>query len=47
VLAPAARIELVAEYFARAGGFAPAERLDRSPRGADPLWILTARRAGR
>jgi hypothetical protein len=34
----------VAEYLARAGGFAPAELVDRSPRGADPLWIVSARR---
>ncbi len=44
VLPAEARIALVAEYFARAGGFAAAELVDRSPRGADPLWIVTARR---
>jgi SAM-dependent methyltransferase len=45
VVAPQARPRLVAEYFARAGGFAPAEILDRSPAGADPLWIVSARSA--
>lgn len=43
-LPPEARPALVAEYLARAGGFAPAELVDRSPRGADPLWIVSARR---
>lgn len=40
-----ARPRLVAEYLARSGGFAPAEILDRSPGGADPLWIVAARTA--
>jgi SAM-dependent methyltransferase len=44
-LPPEARPALVAEYLARAGGFAPAELVDRSPRGADPLWIVSAERA--
>ena len=30
---------------ALAGGFDSIERLDRSPAGADPLWIVTARRS--
>lgn len=34
---------LVTQYVQRAGGFAAAESLDRSPRGADPLWLVTAR----
>jgi SAM-dependent methyltransferase len=38
------RIRLVATYFDLAGGFAQAEFFDRSPGGADPLWIVTARR---
>jgi SAM-dependent methyltransferase len=38
------RLELVSRYHALAGGFAPARQLDRSPRGADPLWIVAARR---
>jgi SAM-dependent methyltransferase len=45
VLPPEARPALVAEYLARAGGFASAELVDRSPRGADPLWIVSAERA--
>jgi SAM-dependent methyltransferase len=44
VLPPEARPALVAEYLARAGGFAPAELADRSPPGADPLWIVSAQR---
>jgi SAM-dependent methyltransferase len=40
------RFELVSRYHERAGGFLEAECLDRSPEGADPLWIVTARRAG-
>jgi len=44
VLAPAERLRTIAAYFALAGGFAPAETLDRSPPGADPLWIVTALR---
>jgi SAM-dependent methyltransferase len=44
VLPPAQRLRTIAEYFARAGGFAPAETLDRSPPGADPLWIVAATR---
>jgi len=37
---------LVGEYFARAGGFEPAETLDLSPGGlGDPLWAVVARRA--
>jgi hypothetical protein len=39
------RLELVAAYHALAGGFDSIERLDRSPAGADPLWIVTARRS--
>jgi SAM-dependent methyltransferase len=44
LLPPEARPALVAEYLARAGGFAPAELQGRSPPGADPLWIVSARR---
>jgi SAM-dependent methyltransferase len=39
------RLELVSRYHALAGGFEPAEWIDRSPEGADPLWIVAARRA--
>jgi SAM-dependent methyltransferase len=45
VLPRDARFELVARYHALAGGFDAAARLDRSPAGADPLWIVAARRA--
>jgi SAM-dependent methyltransferase len=45
VLPPAERLLAIAQYFARAGGFAPAEALDRSPPGADPLWIVSAIRS--
>jgi SAM-dependent methyltransferase len=44
VLSPTERLRTIAACFAQAGGFAPAETLDRSPSGADPLWIATARR---
>jgi SAM-dependent methyltransferase len=44
VLPPAERLAAIALYLERAGGFAPAERVDRSPPGADPLWIVTALR---
>jgi SAM-dependent methyltransferase len=44
VLPPAERLRAIARYFEAAGGFEPAELLDRSPAGADPLWIATARR---
>jgi SAM-dependent methyltransferase len=39
-----ARFELVARYHALAGGFEEPACLDRSPAGADPLWIVAARR---
>ena len=38
------RLAWIALYLERAGGFGPAELVDRSPPGADPLWIVTARR---
>jgi len=44
VLPPAERLRTIATYFALAGGFAPAETIDRSPAGADPLWIVAATR---
>jgi len=43
-LTPQDRLHLIQLYFERAGGFAPAEILDRSPPGADPLWVVLARR---
>lgn len=45
VLPPLERLRTIARYFAEAGAFAPAEILDRSPAGADPLWIVTATRS--
>ena len=36
------RIQLVGMYCQRAGGFTDIEFVDRSPEGADPLWIVTA-----
>ncbi len=44
LLPPRDRLALIALYLERAGGFAPAELVDRSPAGADPLWIATALR---
>jgi SAM-dependent methyltransferase len=38
------RVQLVAEYIVRAQEFAKPEFIDRSPPGADPLWLV---RAGR
>ncbi len=44
VLPPPGRMAAVAAYFERAGGFAAAVGMDRSPAGADPLWLVLARR---
>jgi SAM-dependent methyltransferase len=38
------RFELIRSYFERAGGYGAVRFEDRSPAGADPLWILQARR---
>ena len=38
------RLDLVRKYFELAGGFAPAEIIDRSPPGSDPLWVVIARK---
>ena len=38
------RMALVGQYHSLAGGFEDIQLLDRSPEGADPLWIVTARR---
>jgi hypothetical protein len=43
---PEDRIRLIQLYLERAGGFAPSEFLDRSPAGADPLWLVTATTSG-
>jgi len=40
------RMRLIAAYFSLAGGFETPQLIDRSPRGADPLWVVAARRAG-
>ena len=45
LLAPRERLAAIALYLERAGGFAPPETIDRSPPGADPLWIVTALRS--
>ena len=42
VLPPDERLGAIAVYLERAGGFEPATVVDRSPPGADPLWIVTA-----
>lgn len=41
-LSPQERIRLIQSYFEHAGGFAPAEFIDRSPPNADPLWVVLA-----
>ena len=43
-LGPDDRMRLLAGYLARAGGFAPPRRVDRSPPQADPLWVAIADR---
>lgn len=44
-LPPEERMRLIAFYLQRAGGFVAPAFHDCSPEGADPLWILTARRS--
>jgi SAM-dependent methyltransferase len=44
VLAPVQRLHVVSAYFERAGGYETPTIWDRSPAGADPLWIVWARR---
>jgi SAM-dependent methyltransferase len=46
-LHPRDRLALIGLYLERAGGFVSPESLDRSPAGADPLWIVTALRGER
>lgn len=41
------RLQLVSRYYQLAGGFEDIQRLDRSPVGADPLWLVSARRVAR
>jgi SAM-dependent methyltransferase len=38
------RLELVSRYHELAGGFEPAQQIDRSPPRGDPLWIVAARK---
>jgi len=45
MLSPGDRVRLVGSYVALAGGFSDPLFVDRSPAGADPLWIVTATRA--
>jgi SAM-dependent methyltransferase len=44
VLPAMQRLEVVATYFSGAGGYDTPVVLDRSPVGADPLWVVMARR---
>lgn len=44
-LPPQERPRLVASYFDRSEAFEDVAIADRSPTGADPLWIISARRA--
>ncbi len=46
VLPPEERMRVLAAYFERAGGYEAPSLLDRSPEGADPLWVVMARKAG-
>jgi SAM-dependent methyltransferase len=41
------RLRLVGAYLGQAGGFTGARVVDRSPAGADPLWVVVAERAAR
>jgi SAM-dependent methyltransferase len=45
LLPPAERVRLVGAYLDLAGCFDDISFVDRSPPNADPLWIVTARRA--
>jgi SAM-dependent methyltransferase len=46
LLPPRERLAAIALYLERARGFEPASLVDRSPPGADPLWIVSALRTG-
>jgi SAM-dependent methyltransferase len=39
------RMRLLATYFSLAGGWQAPHLIDRSPPGADPLWVVTAERS--
>ena len=45
-LGPGDRVRLIGAYFELASGFEAARLIDRSPRGADPLWVVVGRRSG-
>ena len=47
ILAPRERFQVIDSYFERAGGYQSPSFLERSPEGADPLWILCARTTSR
>lgn len=41
---PGERLRLIQLYFELAGGFEEVEFIDRSPPGADPLWVAVAKK---
>ena len=43
-LPPVRRTGLVSTYFELSGGFEAPRVIDRSPTGADPLWVVAATR---
>ena len=45
VAPPSERMAMVRRYHEECGAFVEIEALDRSPEGADPLWLVVARRA--
>lgn len=45
VLPPRERLDVVRTYFTIAGGYEEPVVHDRSPEGADPLWLVVGRRA--
>lgn len=44
-LEPADRLRLIGTYFELAGGYEALRFIDRSPRDADPLWVVAATRS--
>lgn len=44
ILPPVERTHMVASYMEKAGCFGNIEQIDRSPRNADPLWLVTGKR---
>ena len=45
LLEPRERVRLIGAYFELATGFEAPRLIDRSPPGADPLWVVVAKRA--